>query len=406
VERPTFSLGCKGIVLRPGWLSASLFALAAIPLPSAGATPSGTTAPLGTAAILAPAGASFISASHGYLLGDYACKGRPAGSSPCLALGRTQDGGTSWQLLPEPDVDFFWGLSAGSRGAPTSVSAIDFANGEDGYLYEPGLEVTRNGGESWSTVSLGEVSNLTTAGGEAYALTTSSNRAGAQVAGLWQARLGSDNWSRVGLPAAGATYQLVPSYDNVMLLQQTTHVAASFLGPPGRIWLRNANGSGWKAIAVPCRPEQDGAAAYLALPPGSPTRWAIDCELDSQSSQAMDVQHRIFTTTNAGQTWNRAGAAPHRGIDAALAWNGFGDFLLATESASDELDSSSDGALRWHSSIGDGGDFYGWGNLLFVNTTTAFVVGPTHYGSGKYPDKLYRTVDGGARWSVVRMPDA
>jgi hypothetical protein len=285
------------------------------------------------------------------------------------------------------------------------VSAVDFANAEDGYLYGPGLEVTRNDGGSWSKVALGQVAELTTAGGHGYALTKSTNPQGAEAAALWQARLGSTAWSRVVLPPATGTYQLVSGDHEVLLLQQSDDVAASNLGPPGHIWLRKTGGDGWREVAVPCQPEHDGAAASLAISPNSPTSWALDCELDSQSSQAMDVQHRIFVTANAGRTWTSAGIAPRQGVDAALAWNGSGDFLLATESAADQLDVSVDGGRRWRTAIGDGGDFYGWGNLSFVNTNTAFVVGPTHYGYGDHPDKLYRTVDGGERWSVVEMPE-
>lgn len=141
----------------PAWLTVPLLAIGATAVPTTGATAAASAA-------LVPAGASFISASHGYLVGDYACNGRPAGSAPCLALARAQDGGTSWQLLPAPKVDFFWGLSAGSTGTPTSVSAVDFANAEDGYLYGPGLEVTRNDGGSWSKVALGQVAELTKLG--------------------------------------------------------------------------------------------------------------------------------------------------------------------------------------------------------------------------------------------------
>jgi hypothetical protein len=323
----------------PAWLTVSLLAIGATAVPSTGAT-------VAASAALVPAGASFVSASHGYLLGDYACNGRPAGSAPCLALARAQDGGTSWQLLPAPKVDFFWGLSAGSTGAPTSVSAVDFANAEDGYLYGPGLEVTRNDGVSWSKVALGQVAELTTAGGYGYALTKSTSPQGAEAAALWQAPLGSTTWSRVVLPLATGTYQLVSGDDEVLLLQQNDHVAASNLGPHGHIWLRKTGGDGWRAVAVPCQPEHDGAAASLAISPNSPASWALDCELDSQRSQAMDVQHRIFVTANAGQTWTSAGIAPHQGVDAALAWNGSGDFLLATESAADQLDVSVDGLRR------------------------------------------------------------
>ncbi|MGD0811954.1 MAG: hypothetical protein ABSA91_19935 [Acidimicrobiales bacterium] len=319
------------------WLLAFLVAGTAGPGTSmSAASPNAGVAQTRTGTALAPVGASFISSSRGYLLGDYACNGRPAGSSPCLALARTENGGTSWHFRPVPSVKFFWGLSAEAEHVPRSVSAIDFANAQDGYLYGPGLEVTSSDGGSWETAALGEVAELTTAEGYAYVLTTSSNEHGEQLPTLWRASLGSDAWSKVALPVTSAVYRLFSGDDEVLLLQLGADVGFNYPGPAGRIWLTTTDGDGWRAVASPCQPGLDGSAASLALSPDKPARWVVDCQLDRQSSQAMDVEHRIFVTTNAGRTWSSAGTAAPRGTDAALAWNGSDDFLLATQSAGDQ----------------------------------------------------------------------
>jgi photosystem II stability/assembly factor-like uncharacterized protein len=58
-----------------------------------------------------------------------------------------------------------------------------------------------------------------------------------------------------------------------------------------------------------------------------------------------------------------------------------------------------DGGRHWHTVLRDGGSFYGWADLRFVNTDTGFVVGPTHYSR----EHLYRTDNGGRSWRVVHF---
>lgn len=355
---------------------------------------------------LEPAGASFVNASDGYLLGDYACAGRPAGASSCLAVAMTDDGGRSWEFLPTPPVSFSWGVTLGAAGASASVSAIDFASTEDGYLFDPGLEVTDDGGRLWTRAGLGDVEQLVTAGGYAYTLTVHTNSAGNARQDLWRAPIGAGARSRLALPQEHSLYDLVGDHDDLLLLQTPAPFSAiTALDHPGRIWDYNNDLHAWKALGVPCQPSKDGAAAALAVSYADPAAWALDCMLDDQSSQALEVGHRIFVSTDSGRHWRPVGEAPHQGADAGLAWNGGANIVLATESAADQLDVSADRGLNWRTVITDGGDFYGWANLSFVSRTVAFVVGPTHYGYAGHPDKLYRTDDGGEQWSALAMPE-
>jgi hypothetical protein len=62
-----------------------------------------------------------------------------------------------------------------------------------------------------------------------------------------------------------------------------------------------------------------------------------------------------------------------------LADNGSGHGFLATEGPFDALAGTRDGGRHWHTVARDGGSFFGWADLRFVNADTGFVVGPTHY---------------------------
>jgi photosystem II stability/assembly factor-like uncharacterized protein len=352
---------------------------------------------------IAPAGVSFVNPDAGYLLGDYSCEGSPVGTSTCLAMAVTRDGGRRWTLMKPPPVSLFWGLVEGSHSVPTSVSQIEFANVEDGYLFGPGLEVTRDAGRTWSKVKLGAVEQLVTGGGHAYAVTTTGAASNPQL--MWRSPLGSATWSRVSLPAGAASYQVVASQGELLLLQNPGASPSYGRTKAQFIWVSTNAGWSWRPLGVPCVHRVDGTAAALAIAYAAPTHWAVDCAVDDQSSMALNVTHQLFVSYDAGRRWLAAGRAPPQGVDDALAWNGADDVVLATDSgASDALDVTTDGGARWHTAVRDGGDFYGWGNLGFVTRSTAFVVGPTHYGYDGNPDNLYRSQDGGKSWLVLPMP--
>ncbi|HUC15505.1 MAG TPA: sialidase family protein [Acidimicrobiales bacterium] len=354
--------------------------------------------------MMQPAGASFLSPTEGYLLEDLACHGRAAGASPCLAMAFTNDAGGSWRPLAAPPVAFFWGLGPGSGQVRTSVSQVDFANTNDGYLFNPGLEVTHNGSRTWLDAKLRDVSDLVTTRDYAFALTAQPTANGAVPQELWRSRLGSARWTRVPVPSSGLRTELVADVGEVLLLGlPAPYGAVTSRDAPGRIWVGGNPGQPWRVAGSPCLPRENGAAAALAVSYGRPADWALDCMLDDQSSQAMYVEHSIFVSTDSGKHWRLAGHPLHRGSDAALAWNGGTDFLLATESASDQLNASTDGGHTWSTPISDGGDFYGWANLGFVGQHTAVVVGPTHYGYPGHPARLDRSEDGGATWSALRL---
>ena len=118
--------------------------------PAEPATPSATPTPTPSAPLISSipgfqAGSvTFVSTQDGWVLGTVPC----ASGGSCLALARTQDGGTTWTPAVAPPAGFL--LSSGGTG----VSGIRFADQKDGWAFGTQLWATHDGGTTWTQVSL------------------------------------------------------------------------------------------------------------------------------------------------------------------------------------------------------------------------------------------------------------
>src|ERR1700733_2855889 len=103
--------------------------------------------------------ASFVTAQAGYVLGVRDC-----GLLPCQALlETTANGGATWTKVTAPNVQLVPPFSATPA---TAVSTVRFANKNDGWLFNPGLWQTTDGGQKWQKVGLpGDVAALAVSGG-------------------------------------------------------------------------------------------------------------------------------------------------------------------------------------------------------------------------------------------------
>src|ERR1700733_3176708 len=106
--------------------------------------------------------ASFVSAQAGYVLGSRDCS-----LLPCRALlETTANGGKTWAKVTAPNVKL---VPPFTTAPATAVSTVRFANKNDGWLFNPGLWQTTDGGKKWQKVGLpGDVAALAVSGGEAY----------------------------------------------------------------------------------------------------------------------------------------------------------------------------------------------------------------------------------------------
>ncbi len=91
-----------------------------------------------------PVSFSAVSASQWWILGW-----APCGSYSCPTVLETTDGGTSFVALPAPG-----GPYDGKAGTYPAVSQIRFANPQDGWVFDPDLYATHDGGEHWSEIRL------------------------------------------------------------------------------------------------------------------------------------------------------------------------------------------------------------------------------------------------------------
>ena len=84
---------------------------------------------------------SFIDDNHGWVLGS-ACDAQGNCRS---GIARTDDGGASWSLLPFPsEEDLGMGVTW-PRGAGIYFTSLD-----DGWLFDPLLAETTDGGATWT----------------------------------------------------------------------------------------------------------------------------------------------------------------------------------------------------------------------------------------------------------------
>jgi photosystem II stability/assembly factor-like uncharacterized protein len=340
-----------------------------------------------------PDGASFISPSTGWVLGHPSC------SNCAAAVFMTSDGGDQWIVLKSPAPLAFTSASA------HAVSNIAFADRKNGFLYGPGLWGTHDGGQSWSSASLPVVRDLAVGQGYAYAVT--ANRANAPS--LWRNALGTSHWIRLTLPRAAARpvdYN-DPNGPLLVYTQGRTIVLLrpGFTGPmdtaatTGDLWVSTTAGALWNARTMPCHAPADGGAAVLGIALSHPDTWLLDCFNNEQSSQEQDTQHIVFETVNGGRSWIKLPRPPQHNMPQLLADNGAGHLFLATQGVYDFMTGTLDNGLRWHRAITGGQAFNGWANLGFVSARVGFVVVRSVAG----PGALYRTVNGGQTWRMVRF---
>jgi len=333
---------------------------------------------------LDPMSSSFLTPSQGWVLGTLGCP-------TCVALATTSDGGKTWAELPRPPVTANW--PSPNSG---SVSQVSFADRDDGFLYGPGLYVSHDGGKEWSRTTLTDVVSVSSGAGVAYALTSTPSA-------VWRDVVGSNTWSRVTLPTAPEvradtpnTYQLSLSGSVLLLLLE------GFSGQQpgadlGALWMSTSGGRSWVARPLPCK-SGDGGAALSGIALDHPNEWFVDCFDNEQSSQEQNTQHHLYESTNSGAVWERLSDPSTHGEPALLAANGSGDAVLTVEDGfGGLLSATSDGGREWRTRLSLGGNFSGFAGLEYVNSSTAFVIGPTHY----VPGHLYRSDDGGKTWRVV-----
>lgn len=325
--------------------------------------------------------ASFVSPTTGFVLGARNC-----GMLPCAALlEKTVNGGKTWAKVsaPAPKLTepFSWSPKNG-------VSTVRFENAKNGWLFNPGLWQTTDGGVHWKSVTLpGMVTNLEAADGVVFAVARPLN-ASSSHARLYMSAVGSGKWT------------LVPKVVPQITLTVFGHSVWTGLAPA--IWTSTNSGKTWSKLSFSCPPDRPAAGAVAAA---TANDVGIVCASMGDPQPGFSKKE-IWVSSNGGRTFHQTSG--HPGLPGepyllAMPVNSPKVMTLAAASGASYMYKTYDGGKNWtHATYYDGGT--GFRDLAYVSGTAGFVI---HFSGNPmiaYSLGLMKTVNAGKSWTTVTIP--
>lgn len=323
----------------------------------------------GPTAAIAPTDLAFADAMHGWALGtSYPC-GRSSNCSGQPVLWATDDGGANWRRLPLP-------MKTATVPVPQEQHLL-FINDNDGWLYDPDLYVTRDGGVTWSETPDTAVELV---------------RVGSTVVGIGgscSGRGGRPGWcaSLAVSSDAGHTWQ---RDDNAPPAQPIRLLAAS---AANGVWLLGADDG-----AAPLYLSSDGGTHWslrgMAPCAGEPAYaddriWLL---CGGAYGGGWEFNRSIWYSDNGGITWQNSAPASLGGPGysrAIAASSRTRVFLIGGRIG---LLETNDGGRTWQSRLPDPGD--GFAALTFRDAVHGWALNGA----------VWRTTDGGTTWTPASLP--
>jgi hypothetical protein len=312
---------------------------------------------------------SFISTTEGWVLGSVTC-----GAAHCPALVHTRNGGATWSTVPVPAtaVTAYRDLDGSTYG----VSTVVFANAKDGWLFDPELWATHDGGRTWIPLTVpgalgGEVLALAAANGRAHLVFYDNNT----HFRIESTAVHSDAWTlahRALSVGAGPvpTIQIALAGSGGWILQNDRTVVngARLVGGTWSSWT--------PACASVIGP------AYLAAASSS-TLFAA-CDVGLWSTPAGE---HLYRSTNGGASFSRVGATlPTYPGDSAAAGSSSTILVAGIRGSGEVVNATFNGGLSWHQVL----------RLSSAPRDLAFVGGSR--GVLVSGGRLYLSADGGHTW--------
>ncbi len=324
--------------------------------------------------------ASFVSAQAGYVLGARGCS-----LLPCKALlETTANGGSTWAKVSAPNAQL---VPPFTTSPATAVSTVRFANKNDGWLFNPGLWQTTDGGRKWQKVSLsGDAVALAVSGGEAY-VSIGRPDGGFTTARLYKSAVGSGTWTQV---------RGVASQNDL-----TAFGHSAWAGVAPDLWTTANSGKTWTKLSFKCPP---GVISPSEVAASSPADVAIACSDQGYPQPGMSIKE-VFTSTNGGKTFREQGEPSEAGQVYQLAMVPGNPKVLTLEAASGAtfLDRSVNGGTTWtQATFDDGGT--GMRDLAYVSATTGYTVHVSDSPALAYGLGLLKTTNAGKTWRTVKIP--
>jgi hypothetical protein len=327
---------------------------------------------------------TFTSPDEAYVLGTAPCVRKPCGS-----IVRTLNRGASWVGIPAPVVPIGGMFSTGP-----AAWGIRFATAARGFVFGDGLWETTNGGASWTKATFpgASILSLEIVRGEVLAVIApcTPGRCTTSRTSLYRRAVSGGGWHLVTRMTGYQAFRIgsIATYAGVAAVLDGNSVLVTTNG--GRTLTRRATG---------CTPADVGGPAAVAVT--GPKRLALLCE---GQGAAGSVGKTVYTSTDLGVRWAKAGSPPLGGVPTAIAGTS-GHFVVAAASGASELYYSANGS-KWSTAYyaGDGGA--GFADLGFTTESDGVAVhGPvnTDGSAGGLPGQLLLTDNGGATWHVVRF---
>ena len=332
--------------------ASSPHATASASTPSPAGTPTGPPAPV-TAAAPPRLSVTFVGLSTGWGMSQAGTAGQcdQAAARPCIALRRTDTGGSAWRSVTPPP-------SHGPSGS-TGVSQVRFFNRSDGWAFGPQLWATHDSGRTWTQIPTTgwRVTALEARGNRVFSVWARCTGTGPDFAAhcggyvVYSSRPGSNTWTLVpgtspgfGLPGADSAASLL-----------LTGTAGYLLTPKGILVSGPLTGAAWQPVTGTANPRAAPCLPGPARPGGQPTgallaASASGLDLLCTGPSARSARHgAVYASQDGGQTWHRTGTAPAAGTATFLSAGPSGALVLAT---SHGIEISANGGASWTAASG------------------------------------------------------
>jgi hypothetical protein len=328
---------------------------------------------------------TWVSDNQGWALARTAC-----GTSVCVALRATTDGGRTWRSLPTPDA-----LDVAAQYDPDAacarracLSGVRFATSKIGWLFGPSLFRTSDGGNTWTRESSRAVLDVEAARGVAMRVTTADYECAQCGVHVDRVRLPSSEWRR--FPPEFVSAQL--------LLQGTDSYIVSPANSAGagdsRLWHSSGGRTTWTEINDPCALPHPGfrTESASAAPGGVLT---VLCAKVGGTSASMQV------STDRGKTFGSRHALPGNFLNAEPIAAATGQTIAVAYSNQHSYGVwvSNDGGVTWHRTLALQGTLAGTGSFTPLLGWQDARTGRASFGA----DAIWTTRDGGRSWTEDRV---
>jgi photosystem II stability/assembly factor-like uncharacterized protein len=308
----------------------------------------------------------------------------PCGTTVCVALRATNDGGRTWTTVRIPQVLYPYAQTnaAATCSARLCAFGVRFASARVGWLFGPGLLQTTDGGTSWARVPGPDVTDIETSDGVALRLSTTNWPGCAEDCAyrVERQQLVTAPWRAVGPPVSGS-----PSL--IILRALAYVVSVPNVGHPGPSVLRRSTDAGntWTGMADPCAASDSEhiTTSASAAPDGV---FAVLCSARQQPTSPF-----VRTSVDGGKSFGPSRAVPIDTFGALRAASAETLIVGSSSTQSNSVLASTDGGNTWRTTLyaprltGDS-LLLGWESSQTARVT---------FDTGS----IWTTRDAGARWT-------